>query len=102
MGRNGRSVSRRLSLRWFEPNTCHQGKHQLRDATASLISFRATQPDATGSRCLPLVVGYTWDSLKGLDALAAQLSLDLICLRLLARRREMVAQALNDQTRLGA
>ena len=51
----------RLSLRWFEPNTCHQPEAQVRDALASLSRLRGMQPDATGGRCLSLVVGYTWD-----------------------------------------
>jgi alpha-1,2-mannosyltransferase len=56
--------NRRLILQWFESITCHQVKHQLRDALASLIRFRPMQPDATGSGRMPLVVGYTWDGFR--------------------------------------
>jgi hypothetical protein len=28
---------------------------------ASLLHVGGIQPDATGSRCVPLVVGYAWD-----------------------------------------
>ena len=55
------AVNRRLSLRWFEPKTCHQVNQQLRDATASLLRAWGRQPDVTGGACASLVVGYAWD-----------------------------------------
>ena len=54
--------NRRLSLRWFEPNTCHQGKPQLRDATASLIQFRACSQMTPGA----VVCRWSWD-ICGID-----------------------------------
>jgi hypothetical protein len=50
MGGNGRSVNRRLSLRWFEPNTCH---------TCDLSRHRGHREPALGARCFRLL-GAGW------------------------------------------
>ena len=43
------------------PSPATTWKVQLRDAPASLTHVQPRQPDATRSRRMPLVVGYTWD-----------------------------------------
>ena len=48
--------NRRLSLRWFEPNTSPRG-NPAQGRFGSLIRFRLMQPDAALRRCLPLVDG---------------------------------------------
>jgi hypothetical protein len=48
---------------------------QLRDVLASLDRLWPLQPGATRSRCLPLVVGYTWDGfreIRGTSGLVGQ------------------------------
>jgi hypothetical protein len=69
LGCEGRSVKPSALPALVRTHLLPSAKHQLRDATASLILFSDIQPDAAVSR---LVVGYTWDGCDPIRRVSAR------------------------------